>query len=125
MESCTSDYFTVWLVLLVAYKGVLLMFAVFMSFVTRKIRIKEFKTNNITLLVYLLFLVTGVGMPVYLITWALGVNASFSYSVLCIVVIALVYLCWALLFLPPVLPLLREKVMKNSPSRADNSVTSM
>jgi len=64
-------------------------------------------------------------MPVYLITWALGVNASVSYAVLCIVVIALVYLCWALLFLPPVLPLLREKVMKNSPSRPDNSVTSM
>jgi len=125
MEFCTSDYFTVWLVILVAYKSVLLMFAVFMSFVTRKIRIKEFKTNNITLLVYLLFLVTGVGMPVYLITWALGVNASFSYAVLCIVVIALVYLCWALLFLPPVLPLLREKVMKNSPFRPDNSVTSM
>ena len=125
MEFCTSDYFTVWLVLLVAYKGVLLMFAIFMSFVTQKIRMKEFKTNNITLLVYLLFLVTSVGMPVYFITWALGVNASVSYAVLCIVVTALVYFCWALLFLPPVLPLLREKVTKNSPTVPGNYTVSV
>ena len=121
MEFCASDYFTVWLLLLVAYKSMLMMFAVFMSFVTRNIRRKEFKTNNITLLVYLLFLVTGVGMPVYFIMWVLSVNVNISYTVLCIVVTALVYLCWALLFLPPVLPLLKEKVMK---TRQGNFATS-
>ena len=108
-EMCSSDWFTVWLILLAAYKIALLLFAVFLSFVTRKIRRKEFKTTNITLLVYLLFLVTGLGIPVYFITWSLGAHVNVSYSVLCVVVTTLVYLCWGLLFLPPVLPLLREK----------------
>ena len=114
-EMCSSDWFTVWLGLLAAYKIALLLFAVFLSFVTRKICRKEFKTANITLLVYLLFLVTGLGIPVYFILWYLGVNVNISYTILCAVVIALVYLCWGLLFLPPVLPLLKEKLVKKKP----------
>ena len=108
-ETCSSEWFTVWLGLLAVYKGMLLVFAVFLSFVTRKIHRKEFKTTNITLLVYLLFLVTGLGIPVYFITWQLSANMNISYTLICAVVMALVYLCWGLLFLPPVVPLLREK----------------
>ena len=114
-EMCSSDWFTVWLGLLAAYKTALLLFSVFLSFVTRKIRRKEFKTANITLLVYLLFLVTGLGIPVYFILWYLSVNVNISYTILCVVVTTLVYLCWGLLFLPPVLPLLREKLVKKKP----------
>ena len=110
VEFCISNYFTVWLILLAVYKGFLLFLAVFLAFHTRKIKIKEFKTTNISLLVYLLFLVTGLGIPVYFITWSLGTHVNVTYSLLCAVVIALVYLCWGLLFLPPVLPLLREKL---------------
>ena len=115
-EMCSSDWFTVWLGLLAAYKTTLLLFAVFLAIITRKIRNKEFKTTKyITLLVYLLFLVTGLGIPVYFITWSLDAQVNISYTILCVVVIALVYLCWGLLFLPPVLPLLREKVLKKPP----------
>ena len=116
MEFCVSEYFAVWFALLAVYNGVLIIFAVYMSFATRKIYKTEFKTDKITLLGYLLFLVTGVGMPVVFIMRAASVNVNISYTVLCIVVTTLVYLCWAFLFLLPVLPLLREKVMKTSSS---------
>ena len=117
MEFCVSEFFAVWFALLAVYKGVLIIFAVYMSFATRKIYKMEFKTDKITLLGYLLFLVTGVGMPVYFIMRAASVNVNISYTVLCIVVTALVSLCWAFLFLPPVLPLLREKAIEIFASR--------
>ena len=124
VEFCVSNYFTVWLILLAVYKGFLLFLAVFLAFHTRKIKMKEFKTTNISLLVYLLFLVTGLGIPVYFILWYLGVNVNISYTILCVLVIALVYLCWGLLFLPPVLPLLKEKIKPDVPVSKHPATTS-
>ena len=109
-ESCTCEIFLLWLALAVVYNGFLVTSAVFLAYLTRRVYVKEFKTSkNTTLLVYLLFLVTGLGIPVYFIVRYLGVNVNISYTILCAVVTTLVYLCLGLLFLPPVLPLLREK----------------
>ena len=112
-ESCTCEIFLLWLALAVVYNGFLVTSAVFLAYLTRRVCVKEFKTSkNTTLLVYLLFLVTGLGIPVYFITWSLDAHVNISYTILCAVVTTLVYLCWGLLFLPPVLPLLREKFKK-------------
>ena len=76
VEFCVSEYFAVWFALLAVYNCVLIIFAVYMSYATRKIYKTEFKTDKITLLGYLLFLVTGVGMPVVFIMRAVSVNVN-------------------------------------------------
>ena len=112
-EFCTSDFYTLWIGLIALYEGTLIAFAVFLAILSQKVHMKEFHTNHVITLAYLFFFVAGIGTAVLFITTILNVNVNVSYTVLCLTVTSLVYLCWFFLFLPPIFPLLKEKFYRH------------
>ena len=110
-QVCTSNYVWVWSLLLLGYKLVLQVVGMLLSLWTSGIEKENFKTRNIKYFIPLSFiLILTASVPISLVSTRNDIsNVNIHYTILCVVVIALVYLCWGLLFLPPVLPLLREK----------------
>ena len=110
-QVCTSNYVWVWSLLLLGYKLVLQVVGMLLSLWTSGIEKENFKTRNIKYFIPLSFiLILTVSVPISLVSTRNDIsNVNIHYTILCVLVIALVYLCWGLLFLPPVLPLLREK----------------
>ena len=100
-----------WIV--IAYDFVILAFVVFLSVVTHHYtKIREFKSNkNVLFLVYFSVFFLASGLSFYLVILQYDTHLTLRYLV-AVAVIALVYLCWGLLFLPHALPLLRKKLVK-------------
>ena len=106
-----------WFGILLAYEGILCTIAGFISFLTRSISIKNFKTGNILLLSTLLFISGGVGLPTLLIMMSLNMDSEARYTSLFIAWFALlmvsVYLCVFLLLLPPVYRVVQVQLASN------------
>ena len=92
--------------ILIVYKVIQMACSVCLAFMTRRIKLNDFKTKNITFLIYLISLVSGLGLPPLLITVSYGVNLNIPFVILCAVLNILVILCLVLLFIPPLLPIL-------------------
>ena len=114
VQVCTSNYMWVWSMLLLGYKLVLQVVGMLLSLWTNNIEDKNFKTRSIKYFLPLSFvLILAASVPISLVSAHTDIyNVNFHYTTVCVVVTSLVYLCWGLLLLPPVLPLLREKVLK-------------
>ena len=95
--------------ILVAYKGAIALVVVALSIANRHIKRKEFQhTKRVNMLVYSLALVWGAGMPLYFILSDFDIHISFL--VMCLMLIAAIFLCSAMLFLPTVIPILKQKL---------------
>ena len=112
-DVCQSKHFISWLIPIAIYEIFLIVLCVFLAFLTRNIRMKEFQTRGIFVLVYLLFLSTGVGVTLFAISVQVHVNINVPYAILCLSLSTLVYLCIVLLFAPPILPLLKKTTVSN------------
>ena len=113
---CHSDYYFVWFGVLAAYQGLIMLTAFTLALLTKSIHYKSFKTKAVTLLVYFLTVTLLLGIPIYIIlqgTNTSGVNAE--YAVLSLTLNAVLYLCLGFLFFPPILSLLREKLIHRLP----------
>ncbi len=94
--------------LLVLYKLILLMWSAILAFLTRRIHVKRFKTRNVARLVYLLCLVSGLGIPAFFLAEQLNQSTA-AYVIFCTLLNLLAILCLAYLLLPPLLPKLKQK----------------
>ena len=117
-ESCIINgkrFPIMWFGILLAYEGILCTIAGFISFLTRSISIKNFKTGNILLLSTLLFISGGVGLPTLLILMTLNMDSEARHKSLFVAWFVLlmvsVYLCVFLLLLPPVYRVVKERIM--------------
>ena len=107
-SSCQCRNFFVWLGILVAYKGIIALVVVALSIANRHIKRKEFRhTKKVSVLVYCLVVVWGAGMPLHLILGSFNIHIKFL--VMCGMLNSAILLCCALLFLPPVIPVLKQK----------------
>ena len=111
---CSCNNLTYWICFLVAYKVVLLVFVLYLSISTRHIRRLEFKqTKSINTLIYILVIVTLLGVVPYAITIASRTTALFpiiaAYVTLSISYILTAIMCAVFVFLPPLYPVLTEK----------------
>ena len=114
---CQSKHYLVWLGSLTAYNGLIMIAALTLAILTKSIRHKSFKTKAVTLLVYLLTATILIGLPIYFILSATGVSGvNAEYAVLSLTFNIVLYLCFGLLFLPPIIPLLREKLFHRIPA---------
>ena len=95
--------------LLAIYKVILMACSVCLAFLTRRIILEDFKTKNISFLVYLLSIVCGLGFPIFVITEVGDVDVNIPYVLLCAILNMLVIICLALLFFPPLYPLILRK----------------
>ena len=107
-SKCQCDLLIVWVGIFVAYKGTITITVVSLSILNRRIHRKEFKqTKNINILVYVITLIDAVGYPLYFI---LEKNHNTSFVILCVTNDLTVVLCLALVFLPPLVPILKAKL---------------
>ena len=107
-ESCSCTYEVEWIVVGIVYEAILIICTVIFAFSTRNVTIKEFQSQSTILLAYLLTLTSIVGGVIYYITNTIGAETDVPYGILCFALMIIVYLCVLLLFLPPVLPVMRE-----------------
>ena len=122
---CSSKLYHLWFGVLALYQGLIMFFALILALLTKSIRHESFKTKSVTLLVYTLTVTLSLGFPMFFVLnngkGFASVNAS--YAVLSLTYIALLYLCFTLLFFPPILSLLRVKLFHKVPGLRSSSTT--
>ena len=106
---CESNWTEYWLLTIVSYKGTIMLSSLTFALLTRKVVLKQFETNNVVILVYLLSIISSISVPVYLILNVIKVSITVHFVVISILLDSAVYICLFVLFLPPIIPLFREK----------------
>ena len=96
-----------WIGGVAVYKGTIAVLLLVFSFLNRKIQRKHFAhTKKVNILVYIITLLSGVGFPLYFLLT--NTNIYIPFLILCTILIVTVVVCCLMLFLPPVLPILRN-----------------
>ena len=106
---CESKWTEIWLLTTVSYKGTIMFASLTFALLTRKVNLKRFETNNIVILVYLLSIISSISVPIYLIINVIKVGITVHFVVISILLDSAVYICLFVLFLPPIIPLFKEK----------------
>ena len=125
--TCVSDWLLPCLGILLAYKSVLLNLSLVFAVLSRKIYLKHFETKNVILFVYLMFFLCAVGIPVFLIVALMSQSVTLEFLVVITFFLIGVYICLVVLFIPPIIPIIREKfhILRNTPPEQDRSVITL
>ena len=107
--TCNSKWLIYWSSVLIGYKCVLTACSFILALFTR-IKKKEFKTINIIIMAYLFAITFGLGVPMYTIVSFINLGIMVRFIILCLLINTIVYICLFALFLPSIVPLIREKV---------------
>lgn len=99
--TCTSAYHAAWTAAIITYNVCILIVAVCLAILTRKVQLPQFQTKTVIVLAYTLFLVFGLGIPLILI-----LDKTYAWTAVFLVT---VLLCILLLFLPPLLPAFKRR----------------
>ena len=110
---CTCDFYFLWLGLVYGYVALEVIFLLMLSLLTRSVRQRDFTTKMIRVFVYLISLLFLIIPPIFYITgvnrtnrvWV-GVNA-FTF---CLFPTSFLSVSLFVLFIPPLVPLLKNKV---------------
>ena len=116
---CTSEYYHIWFGALCLYQASIMASALILALITRNIHHDHFKTKSVTFIVYLLIIVISLGFPLYFIIstqqpTTYGVNIE--YILLSVTYLCIIFSCFSLLFLPPILSLIRVKLVHKIPA---------
>lgn len=111
--TCNCDNLIIWLACLLTLKVALGLLVFYLSIITRRIPKREYKqTKSVNALTYSLIFLYCFTIPLHLIL--LGkTNVSLvtvSYLTLCFKNLVCVVLCTVFIFMPPVLPVLKQKL---------------
>lgn len=109
---CTSDYFFEWYGAMLGYIAIIMTFTVILAILTRGVKHRLFRTKAIVLFIYVLAILLGIGIPIFSILTIENTNPYISYVVHICIVDLTVCICIALLFFPPLAPLLKEKLSR-------------
>ena len=108
-DSFLSRFSVYWLIVLISPKVVLTLGSLILALLTR-FNIKEFKTGNVVIFVYLLTATSGLVLPAYFATvYEASVDSSISVMIICVFLHLSVYICVFFLLLPPILNLIKTK----------------
>ena len=106
-HQCNCQYWNFWIGAVVAYKGSIVIPLVILSILNRKIKRKNFqRTRNITILIYTLCMVSGIGIPLYFLLRHESIYLGFW--LLFLVIYLTILLCCLTLFLSPVAPVTKK-----------------
>ena len=81
---CESKWTEIWLLTTVSYKGIIMLSSLTFALLTRKVSLKQFETNNVVILVYLLSIISSVSIPIYLIIRIINVGITANFVVISI-----------------------------------------
>ena len=77
---CESKSTEIWLLTTVSYKGIMMLSSLTFALLTRNVNLKQFETNNIVILVYLLSIISSISVPIYLIIRVIKVGIIAPHS---------------------------------------------
>ena len=104
---CDCQFWNYWIGGIIAYKGSIVIPLVALSILNRRIKRKNFqRTKNITILIYTLFMVGGVGIPLYFLLRHQNIHVGFFLLV--VILYSTILLCCLILFLPPVVSVIKQ-----------------
>ena len=107
--TCQSKWLIYWSNALIGYKCILTACSFILALFTR-IKKKEFKTVNIIIMAYLFAITFGLGVPMYTIISFINLGIMVQFIILCLLIDTIIYICLFAVFLPSIIPLIREKV---------------
>ena len=106
--SCQSTWLVYWTSVLILYKCAMIVCTFFLALCT-KFRRKEFKTNNIIILSYILGIAVGLGIPIFVIISITDVSVLTRFIITSVFVDTIICICLFLLFLPSTNSLIVKK----------------
>ena len=121
---CTKDSFRIWFLSLLAYNALLLLFSCYFALRCNKIPQKDFKSNSILILAYLLTIELTTGISIYLLLpqthdpWLEFVAKNVTF-------LLYVVFCCVLLFMPPIVLLYCNKPDSKREYKKNNSSLSL
>lgn len=107
--SCTSLSYRVWFGVLLGYNTVLLLCTLVLACLTRKIKRQFFNTKSY---LYLVIVVLITGIPTYSIHM-LNPSGKLEFILVSIFLNVMVLVCLVMLFLPPIVPGVKEKLKQH------------
>lgn len=117
---CNTHHENIWYPCITIPKGILTLVVLYLAIATRRVHRKEFKqTKSINALIFCLLILTGIFLPLFFIlqTTVLPWTVALRYFSFCLFDLALVVLCIVFVFLPPLLPLIKEKIKQRNRPR--------
>ena len=107
-STCTCKYLIIWVVVIAAYKGMLILTLLLFAILNRNIQRKEFKhTKKVSMFIYTEVLLAGTTLPLFQILSSIQFTASLTVMV--VFLLSTVCGCLAFVFLPSVIPLIKVK----------------
>ena len=103
---CTNKSFGMWFLSLLAYNALLLLLSCYFALRCNKIPQKDFKSNSILILAYLLTIELTTGISIYLLLPRTHDPLS-EFCVKNVIFLIYVVSCCVFLFMPPILPLIK------------------
>ncbi|KAJ7363713.1 hypothetical protein OS493_009876 [Desmophyllum pertusum] len=112
---CATNNSFVWLLLVYGFKGILLIFGLFLAWETRKVKIAALNdSHHIGMAVYNVFIVCTIGVPMAIYSEKQQYELSFYVITICIVFCTTLTLC--LVFVPKI-RVMRKKNCEEAPDR--------
>ncbi|XP_060523706.1 gamma-aminobutyric acid type B receptor subunit 1 isoform X2 [Cylas formicarius] len=101
LEHCESHHNNVWLSLMCAYKGLILLFGLFLAYETRSLKVKQINDSQyVALTIYNVVLLCLITAPV---TMVISSQQDASFAFVSLAITFCCFLCMALIFLPKVI----------------------
>lgn len=106
LEHCQSDHMFIWLGLLYGFKGLLLVFGLFLSYETRSVKLKEINDSRLVgMSVYNVVVLCLITAPVSIV---ISSQQDASYAFISLAIIFCCYISMGLIFVPKVIHLLQN-----------------
>ncbi|XP_035222083.1 gamma-aminobutyric acid type B receptor subunit 1-like isoform X2 [Stegodyphus dumicola] len=106
LEHCESENNAVWLGVIYGYKGLLLIFGIFLAYETRSVKVKQLNDSRLVgMSIYNVVVLCLITAPVTLVISS-QTDATFAFVALAIIVCS--FLSMALIFIPKILELIRR-----------------
>ena len=111
-RTCISQNTFLWVGLVIGYKVITLLCMLTLAILTRKVRDKDFATQNNQVAAFILALSIVLGSIFYLLFYFSRVNVHIDFAILCFAFIVIIAVCYGSILLPPVVRLMRKKTRK-------------
>ena len=105
---CSSNNFYIWYGISFGCVIIIMIATVILAILTRKVKYKLFRTKLVTVFIYSLAGLLGIGIPIYLLLKLQNAPIYAQHLSYTLFIDTILFLCIGLLFVPPAIPLLKK-----------------
>ena len=109
---CTSDHHIVWSVISYSFRGLMIFMLAMLTWMTRRINNRRFATSSLQFLNYFITVVLLIGLPLYYLSLFSNPNPDARFVTENLLIHFVVCLYAVCVFVPPLIPVFREKKEK-------------